>query len=359
MNHQRRVSELRARFGESGLDGFVVTHLPNVRYLTGFTGSSGSVLVGPHEVVFFTDGRYKIQSAEQVVGARIQIFSQGSSFAASLDEVVGSQGMRRVGIEQATLTLKAFEEMGGDLKDCELVPTDGWVESVRRIKEPEEINLIRQAAKITDDCFSYIVDKLDLGKTEKQMALDLEVFMRGHGAEGVSFEPIVASGPQSALPHARPSDRKIEKGDFLLFDMGCKVMGYCSDMTRTVAIGPADDRQREVYDAVLEAQMKGLEAVKPGATGGSADGAARSILSAKGFGEAFGHSLGHGVGLDIHEAPTLRAAGQDVLAAGHVVTVEPGAYFEGWGGVRIEDLVVVTNEGPDVLSTSSKELIEL
>jgi Xaa-Pro aminopeptidase len=242
---------------------------------------------------------------------------------------------------------------------AELVPGEGWVEELRKIKDAEEIASIRAAAELGDEGFAYILERIKPGVREIDLALELEFYLRSKGSEGVSFDPIVAAAERSALPHARPTDRVVEKGRYLLFDFGCVVDGYCSDMTRTVVIGPVDDRHRQVYETVLESQMAGIEAAGPGISCGDVDMVSRRVIEKAGYPEAFMHGLGHGVGLDIHEAPSLKTGFAEQLMPGHVITIEPGAYFEGWGGVRVEDLAVVTEDGLEVLSKAPKDLIVL
>ncbi|MGH9195713.1 MAG: M24 family metallopeptidase, partial [Acidimicrobiia bacterium] len=233
------------------------------------------------------------------------------------------------------------------------------VSRLRRVKEADELALIRTAAELADAGFAYILGKVKPGVTEREFALDLEFFMRREGAEDVSFDPIVAAAERSALPHAHATDRPVEEGRFLLFDLGCKYLGYCSDLTRTIVVGKADSKHREIYDLVARSQQVALDAVRPGADGVEIDKVARDVFEGAGVGDAFSHGLGHGVGLEIHESPTLSKASKDILGTDEVVTVEPGIYFPDLGGVRIEDLVVVTESGAESLSKSGKELIEL
>jgi Xaa-Pro aminopeptidase len=224
------------------------------------------------------------------------------------------------------------------------------------VKGPGELDRIREAARLADEGLAHILERVAEGVSERELALELEFFMRRAGADDVSFDPIVAAAERSALPHARPTERQVEKGRYLLFDLGCIYDGYCSDMTRTVVVGEADDRHREIYDLVARAQQAGLDAVAAGRPTAEVDLAARQVIADAGLADAFGHGLGHGVGIEIHEGPTLRATSPDVLEVGQVITIEPGVYLPGWGGVRIEDLVVVGPDGPEVLSRSSKEL---
>lgn len=367
MDYEGRMSRLRARMQEEGNDRFFVSNLCNIRYLCAFTGSAGSLLVTHSDAYFFSDGRYRTQAADEVVGADVRIYSTATDF---FDLVMGvvTVATDKVAYESDHTTV-VRGQMGAlgsgldDLDKCfaghELSEAKGWVETLRRVKEPAELDLIRTAARMADEGFSYIIDRVVAGKSERELALDLEFHMRNAGAEDVSFEPIVAAAERSALPHAHPTEREVEKGRYLLFDLGCIYKGYCSDLTRTIVIGPTDDRHREIYDLVAAAEQAGLEAIRAGVMARDADKAARDVIETAGHKDAFAHGLGHGVGIEIHEEPRLGGQSEDVLRSGHVVTCEPGAYFAGWGGVRIEDLVVVTEEGNEVLSHSPKELIVL
>jgi Xaa-Pro aminopeptidase len=359
MDYEGRQARLRRLLEQEGLDGLYLTSLPNLRYLCGFTGSNGSLLIAPERTRFLTDSRYRTRSKEEVEAAEIEVYGFREELEAAVPKAVQELGLDRVGFEAANVSVAQLEKMSEWFKGFDLRPTEGLVERLRRIKDPQELELIKTAAAITDEGFSFILDHVEVGKSERQIALDLEFYLRRMGADDVSFDPIVAAGERSAMPHARPGDQKIAKGSFLLFDFGCSYMGYCSDFTRTVLVGPADDWHREIYELVAQAQKSGLSAVAAGKAAAEVDKAARDVVDAAGLSEAFGHGLGHGVGLEIHEAPTIRKASIDILEAGNVVTIEPGAYFEGRGGVRIEDLVLVTENGADVLSLASKELILL
>jgi Xaa-Pro aminopeptidase len=265
-----------------------------------------------------------------------------------------------LGIEAQTMTLAERDDLAGRLEGTDLVPTTGLVEELRRSKDDDEVRLLNEAIALGDEAFTWVLDRLVPGKTERQIALDLEIKMREMGADEVSFPPIVGSGPLSAHIHHTPSERELQKGDLVLLDFGCRRNGYCSDLTRTVVLGSATDQQREIYRVVLEAQRQGIEAVAPGSRGQAVDAQARGIIERAGYGDRFGHGLGHGVGLDIHEEPRLRRISEDTLQPGDVVTVEPGVYLDGVGGVRIEDIVLVTESGREVLGSAPKqELIEL
>jgi Xaa-Pro aminopeptidase len=357
-----RIARLQASevlTGPDAVDALYVSNLGNVRYLCGFTGSNGALVVGREVAYFLTDGRYRSQAPEEVTGAEIEVYTLPDQFGASLSRMVAGLGAKRVGFEADHVTVAGSERLGGQIPECELVGTTGAVEDLRRVKEPGELEKIRRAADLADDGIAYILGRVRPGMTERELAIDLESHMRYEGAEAVSFPSIVAAAERSALPHAHPTARTVEPGRFLLFDLGCVFEGYCSDLTRTVVVGTADARHREIYELVAAAQQAGLDALGPGRTGAEVDAAARDVIVAAGHGEAFGHSLGHGVGIEIHEAPTLRSSSTDVLEPGHVVTIEPGVYLPGWGGVRIEDLTVVTAWGAETLSHAPKELIEL
>lgn len=356
MEHSGRLKKVRRTIESGDYDALLVTNLTNVRYLTGFSGTNGQVLVKSDRSIFFSDPRYEARAAELVQGADIVIY--GNKLTEELPEHLITAG--RLGVEAATMTLSEHAELAEALEDVELVSTKNVVEDVRRIKEPAEVKLIKQAVEIGDAAFEWIQERLAPGVTEREIALELEVQMRRAGADEVGFDPIVGSGPLSAHIHHTPSDRAFEKGDLVLLDFGAAVGGYRSDLTRTVVLGAATDEQRAVYDIVLEAQHRGIAAIRDGASGLDVDTAARSFIAEAGHGDNFGHGLGHGVGLDIHEAPRLSRISEDVLAAGDVVTVEPGIYLRDSGGIRIEDCVLVTADGSEVLGRAEKErLIEL
>ncbi|HEX2179760.1 MAG TPA: Xaa-Pro peptidase family protein [Actinomycetota bacterium] len=364
-----RQGRLRSRMQTEGLDGLLITNLTNIRYLTGFAGTNGYVLVTSDATRFVTDGRYATQASQMVKEAEITICTTHAAVVELLNSLARQHHLERVGYEATHVTVASrgaawepppgLDKVMGYFEGAELVATQGWVEELRKVKDAEEIASIRAAAQMGDAGFEYILERVKPGVTERELALDLEFHLRSLGSEGVSFDPIVAAAERSALPHARPSDRTVERGHYLLFDFGCVVEGYCSDMTRTVVVGSVDDRHREVYQTVLESQIAGLEAAGPGVACGDVDKVARKVIERAGYPEAFMHGLGHGVGLEIHEAPSLKTGFPEQLAPGHVITVEPGAYFEGWGGVRVEDLAVVTETGLEVLSNAPKDLIVL
>jgi Xaa-Pro dipeptidase len=334
-----------------------VTRLPNVRYLTGFTGSNGQVVLGADGGVFLTDGRYTEQSRHEVPDLDRETYP---AFPPAFADAVAKLAATRIGFESAGVTHKLFTDLtDAGPEGAELVPTDGEVERLRWVKEPEEIEMVAQAQAITDDCFDRIVAKLAEGMTEREVALEMELTMRQNGADALAFESIVAFGENAAEPHHHPTDRALQTGDIVKLDFGALYRGYHSDMTRTIALGEPSDELRELHDLVRAAQQAGIDAVRPGVTGAEPDAAARRVIADAGRGEAFSHSLGHGVGLEIHEGPSLRAGGEDVLPVGAIVTVEPGVYVPGLGGARIEDMVEITEDGCRPMPRSTRDLVVL
>jgi Xaa-Pro aminopeptidase len=358
MDHRARTERVAAQLDRIGVDAILVTDLINVRYLTGFSGTNGQALVSSSGVWFYTDPRYEGSASTLVKDAEIGIYPKRlhDVLAPRLREL----GAHRVGFEASSVTVAELSKLEASIAEVELVATDGLVEELRRVKDPDEVAAIRAAVRLADEAFAWILDRLVPGATERQIALDLEVRMRAGGGEATSFDPIVGSGPLSAHIHHTPSDRELEKGDLVLLDFGARYEGYCSDLTRTVVLGPASEDQRTTYELVLAAQRNGIAAIAPGVGGADVDRTARSTIAAAGYGERFGHGLGHGVGLDIHEAPTLKDISEDQLRAGEVITVEPGVYVPDRDGIRIEDCVLVTEDGPDVLTSAPKDtLLEL
>jgi Xaa-Pro aminopeptidase len=354
-----RVAKLRRLFDAAGVDALLVTFLPNVRYLTGFTGSAGMALITRDATVFTSDGRYRTQAHEQLdaagVAAEITIGGTIGEQRAAIANALDAGAL--VGLEAATVTWAQQREFAAALDGHELVATEGVVEQLRRIKEPAEVARIRAACAIADDALAALLPRLAEGPTERDFALELEMDMRRRGASGNSFDPIVASGPNGAKPHARPTDRRVERGELVVIDFGCIVDGYCSDMTRTVSVGDPGPEARRVWDTVRASQAAGRDAVAEGVECAAVDKACRDVIVEAGWGDAFVHGTGHGVGLEIHEAPRVAATARDTLDAGSVVTVEPGVYLPGVGGVRIEDTVVVTPGGADPLTEFPKDLL--
>jgi Xaa-Pro aminopeptidase len=354
MSDDDRPQRLQERVVARDLDLLLVTDLTDLRWTTGFTGSNGAAIVGPDVRTFVTDFRYLTQSAEQVPDFRREI-----STADLLAGVVATlpSGPLRLGFDDATMSVKAHKHLRELVRDeVELVPASGIVAELRAVKDEGEVAKIRAAAKLADEALTRVLARGLAGRTEREVALDIEIEQRRLGAEGASFPPIVAAGAHGALPHASPRDVVIPEGTLVVIDWGCVLDGYCSDCTRTYATGELDPRDRAVYDLVLEAQLAALAALRPGPTGREIDAVARDLITAAGHGEQFGHGLGHGVGLEVHEGPRLSVTGDTALAPGMIVTVEPGVYVPGEVGTRIEDLCVLTQDGYDVLNGLPKEL---
>jgi Xaa-Pro aminopeptidase len=345
-----RGDRLEAVLGERELDRFLVTDLINVRYLTGFSGTNGAAICGPGLRVFLTDFRYTERAAAEV--SEWEIVTVTGDWLGGISERLTG----RVGFEDDHLSVRTLSKLEEKLADgVEAVAAGGAVEELRRVKDSEELAVIAEATKLADAALKQTVENGFVGKTEREVADYFEAKVRGFGGT-LSFDTIVAAGPNGAQPHAEPGPRVIERGELVVFDNGAKLDGYCSDGTRTYATGDPGEEGRAVYETVLTAQLASLEAIRPGETGEDVDKVARKVIDDAGHGEHFGHGLGHGVGLDIHEGPRLSLRSDDVLAVNEVVTVEPGIYLAGDLGVRIEDLVVVTADGIDNLSSLPKEL---
>jgi Xaa-Pro aminopeptidase len=356
MDHSTRRERLRGALDELGLDGLLITRLVNVRYLAGFTGSNGQLLATPGGGTFFTDSRYEEQSRRDVPDLERKTYPR--RFVQTLDEVCRARSIGRLGFESAGLTHKTWLELDS-MEGVELVPTVEVVEKLRWVKDPDELALLERAQAATDAAFDRVTGKLVEGMSEQEVAFELEVAMHEAGADAVGFPTIAAFGDHAAEPHHAPGERRLARGDVVKLDFGSRVEGYHSDMTRTVAFGEPDPHIREVHRIVLEAQEAGAAAVRAGASAGDVDAASRSVIRGAGYGDHFAHSLGHGIGLEVHEGPTLRDGSEDVLPAGAVVTVEPGIYLPGLGGVRIEDMVLVEAKGSRALPATPKELLIL
>lgn len=350
-----RLQRIRARLAEEGLDWLLVSSPENRRYLSGFTGSAGYLLISQEEALLATDFRYYQQVQEQAPAYTLARMQGGTVEAlASILQQHVAEGAR-LGFEAEHLTVALYENLRGAVGAAQWVPTQGLVEHLRAVKEPEEVQAIRRAVALADEVLEAVLPTLRPGMTEKEVAWRLESAMRERGAEKVSFDLIVASGPNGAKPHAVTSDRPLGKGEPIVIDMGCVVDGYCSDLTRTVVLGEPDGRFRDLYDLVLRAQRVAEEGIRPGMSGREADALAREVIDAAGYKEEFGHSLGHGVGLEVHELPRLSALSEEPLREGMVFTVEPGVYIPGWGGIRIEDMAVLRADGVEVLTACTKD----
>lgn len=357
MDFGARQKRLANGFEALGIDALLVTHIPNVRYLTGFTGSAGVLIAAPRPV-FTTDGRYRDQAGQQVERARV-VVGKGSALTSAIEEIRKAK-IRRLGIESDHMTVSTRRTLARELgRNVKLIDTSAVVEKLRIIKDSDEVRLIRKAVNLGSELLLILCKALKPGQTESSAAAHLEFAARARGAEAMSFETIVAAGARSALPHGVASQARVPRRGFVVLDYGVILNGYCSDMTRTVCIGRATSEQRRVYGAVLEAQLAGIAAVAPGRTAGDVDDAARSVLKRAGLDKYFIHSTGHGVGLEIHEPPRVAARQTDLLQPGMVITIEPGVYIGGKYGVRIEDMVLVTERGSEILTRAPKELLEL
>ncbi len=349
-----RLTKLREALTTEGLDAILITQPGNRRYLSGFTGSAGVLLISQDQAILVTDFRYYEQVEKQAPDFRLAKITD--KFKMLLAELVHQVGAKRVGFESAHLTVDQHQEWQEVAECFELVPTKELVEGIRAVKDEDELSKIRKAIALADEALAHIAGFIEPGMTEKEVAWELEVFMRTHGAEKVAFDLIVASGSNGAMPHATVSERVIRAGEPIVIDLGAMVDGYNSDLTRTICSGRPDDRLKEIYDIVLEAQCTAEQSIRPGMTGKQADGIARQVIEEAGYGENFGHGLGHGVGLAVHEKPGVGRLSEDVLKPGTVFTVEPGIYLPGWGGVRIEDIVVMREDGVEVLTQASKDV---
>ncbi len=349
-----RRSRVEQQLAERKLDAFLVSFSPNLRYLTGFTGSNGNLLIVDGKAVLFTDPRYTIQAAQEA-DCRIRIAK--GPLVPEVAATIAKMGLRRIGYEPARMTCDALEALQRKLPGrSELVPVNGLVETLRMVKSEAEIALIRRSVDTNSQAFEAATRRVRPGMKEQDLAAELEYRMRRLGAEKPSFETIVAGGERSALPHAQPTAARLAAGQLVVVDMGALQDGYCSDMTRMLFLGTPPAKVKRIYAAVLEAQLAGVAAVRPGVTAARVDAAARKVLKSHGLAEAFIHSTGHGLGLEIHEPPRLGKKDRTTLAPGMAITIEPGVYLEGFGGIRIEDTVVVTANGCDVLTPTPKAL---
>ncbi len=338
------------------LGGFLVSAPSNIRYLSGFTGSSGLLVVSGTGATLFTDPRYTLQAAQQ---APFPVRIVTGPLIVGVADFLKRRKMRRIGFERNRISFETFDALRTALPaGSVLIPVDSAVEDLRMVKSEEEIGFIGQAVETNSRAFRRALKSFKPGMRESELAAEIDYQQRRAGAESSAFETIVAAGVRSAFPHARPTSNRVGDKGILLIDMGAFENAYASDMTRTLHIGKAPKRFKALYNAVLEAQLAAIDSVKPGVTGAQVDAAARSVLDAAGFGKEFVHSTGHGLGLEIHEAPRIGRKSKTVLQAGFAITVEPGVYFEGYGGIRIEDTVIVTPTGCDVLTPTSKELLE-
>jgi len=354
----RRLRKLRASIIEKGLDAILISQPENLRYLSGFAGSSGWLLISGQNAILATDFRYTEQAKGE--SANFEIIQTKGELSDWLPSLISDLGWHKLGFEASFTSYDSYHKLSEAIETkqvkLELVPTTGIVEHLSSIKEPEELELIIKAVELSDAAFEQAKRIIQSGITEREAAWEVEKFLRQEGSEGIPFEIIVASGPNAALPHARPTEKIIRPGEPVLIDMGARISGYCSDFSRTLFLGEADKSLRGIYNIVSQAQTTAIEEIESGMDASQADKLARSVIEKAGYGEAFGHSLGHGVGLATHEFPTLGPSSSDSLADGMVFTIEPGIYLPGQGGVRIEDMVVLENGRAKVLTQAKKDI---
>lgn len=353
----RKLAEVLLIMKSKDIDAVVISDPYNIRYLCGFSGGEGYLYISEKRQCMLVDSRYTIWACSECKDTDVITVTDG--YYDYFNRYISEDRVNVLALEGKHLTHYEFEKMKDKLNCGKVVSLNDEIAALRMIKDKDEVSLIEKAEAIGDAAFSYILTRLAPGMTEKEAAMEIEMYMRNNGADGLSFETIVASGPNSASPHAVPTDRKLCVGDFVTMDFGCIFKGYCSDMTRTVVIGKADEKQKEIYNIVLEAQLNAIEKLRSGITGACGDSYARDVISEAGYGEYFGHGLGHSVGLYIHEQPRLSKSEPMILKPGMVVTVEPGIYISGLYGVRIEDVVVIEDGGVNNLTHSDKKLIEI
>lgn len=353
---KKRIEKLRGLMNENGIDAVLLVGDYNRNYLSGFTGNESFSVITENKAFFITDSRFTEQAKHQVKDYEVIQYNKNTSFQDFLGELVKNNGIKKLGFEENIISFATYNLYKSKVQ-CELLPMEGIVEKIRVIKDESELQLIKKAAEIADKAFEHMLKFIKTGMTEREIGLELEFHMKKLGATDLSFPSIVASGVRSSLPHGEATDKVVNKGEFLTLDYGCVYEGYCSDMTRTVVIGEPSEKMIEVYNTVLEAQERALKAYRPGASAIDVDETARGYIREKGYGDYFGHGLGHGVGREIHEAPSVGYRSTEKLKTGMVVTDEPGIYIPGFGGVRVEDLLVITENGSEVLSKSPKQLI--
>lgn len=350
-----RLNKLRDKFKANEVEAVLVTSNYNRRYITGFTGTAGVALITKTDAKFITDFRYVDQASEQAID--FEIVQHKNSLVEEIATQLKDLGIKRLGFEKNHVSFAQYEDFKSKFTGTELVPVSGMLENIRLIKDEQEIKILKEAAQIADAAFDHIITYIKPGLTELDVSNELEFFMRKQGAVSSSFDIIVASGIRSALPHGVASDKIIKTGELVTLDFGAYYKGYCSDITRTVAVGKPSSELEKIYNTVLEAQLRGMKGIKPGLTGKEADALTRDYITEQGYGEYFGHSTGHGLGMEVHEGPGLSMKSDTVLEPGMVVTVEPGIYISGVGGTRIEDDTVITENGNETLTHSTKELL--
>ncbi|MFD2672751.1 M24 family metallopeptidase [Marinicrinis sediminis] len=352
-----RIERLRTEMKKNELSAYLISNSYNRRYISGFTGSAGWVLITLDRAILLTDFRYMTQAPQQAV--HFEVVEHGAQPLDNVRQLLSEMQIKELAFEQDHVSYAQYVQVEQALEGIRLTPSDSLIEQVRLVKDSSEIKVMREAAQLADQAFTHILKHIKPGVTEKAIALELEVFMRSHGAVSSSFEIIVASGERSALPHGIASDRLLQPNEFVKLDFGAYYQGYCSDITRTVVLGKPEAKHIEIYECVKKAQQTCLDGLKPGITGAQGDALARKVIEEAGYGAYFGHGTGHGLGMEVHEAPRLSKTCETVLQPGMCVTVEPGIYLPDFGGVRIEDDVVITENGIDILTQSTKELITI
>jgi Xaa-Pro aminopeptidase len=355
----RRLARLRQRMATEGVGAALIWNPVNVGYVSGFTGSTAALLVTAERAVFITDSRYAVQAGQECEGFELQVTPSSGTYAEKIAEQIKELGVPQVAFEAEWVTVGALEGLAKKLEGVELKPVSELAAALRRVKDAEEIRRIRAACELADRAFDHILTFLRPGISERDVAIELEYWMKKQGAEKEAFDTIVASGHRSAMPHGRASEKRLETGDFITMDFGARLESYNSDLTRTVVLGHANDKQREVYSVVLDANRSAIAAIRPGLEGKAVDEVARQLITQRGYGQNFGHGLGHGLGLLVHDHLAYSTTSTVKLEAGMVTTIEPGVYIDGWGGVRVEDDVLITEVGCEVLTRAPKELIEV
>jgi len=352
---ENRLIQVRQKLKDNNIDAILITKRQNYMYLSGFTGTSAHLLISAEKAYLITDFRYIEQATRQA--PLFEVVKYQGNIEIEIKKLLEELFVKKLGFEADHLTYDKYLCYKEKFENTELVPQKDFVESLRIIKSDDEIEKIKKAVEIADRAFEHILNYIKPGIKENEIAAELEYFMKKNGAQGPSFETIVASGTRSAMPHGVASEKVIQYGDIVTLDYGAIYEGYCSDITRTIFVGYAQDKLKEIYEIVLNAQLKALKGAFEGKTGREIDSIAREIITKEGYGNNFGHGLGHGVGLEIHEEPRLSVSGEKVMKNGMVVTVEPGIYIEGLGGVRIEDMIVINNDKPQILTKAPKEMI--
>lgn len=354
---QKRIKKVRDIIADSDFDSLLIDSDVNRFYLTGFTGSAGRVLFTPQKEYFITDFRYTEQAGQQTEG--FEIVELNKDVIESINDILQKDGTKKLGFEAKTVNYYQYGKYEEKFKGIELVSTEDLIKNIRMTKDKHEIEMIKKAIEITDKAYDHILDYIEPGMTEKEIALELEIYQKKLGGSKNAFDFIVASGERSSMPHGVASDKQVKENELITLDFGTFYNGYCSDMTRTFVLGKASDKQKEIYNTVLKAQLAVIDQIKAGMTGVEADKIARDIITEAGYGDNFGHGLGHGIGVEVHEGPTASYKSEDTIIENSVVTDEPGIYIKGWGGVRIEDDLLITKDGCEVLNSSPKELIEV